>query len=235
MSWFPFPSSRERLSYDDCPEDKREDYQTCCVLYCVQQWVVHSDHMYTYEQFLKLTVDLGLFFVCLQCFDTVGWVSEEHLACKQLSDEVWPWLSDWTKVLMICIWSSLCHTVISCFIKIQIYFNFLVLAYPGCPGKEAIKWVSVLGLLFVFFCHPMCCSLLFVIWLERTSLKWPILCRVGRKTLTYLISHELVDLLCCSVSSCLIIYTVFRRKHPLLFSFITSSQINQFAQKFQHL
>jgi len=45
----------------------------------------------------------------------------------------------------------------------------------------------------------------------------------------------LVDLLCCSVSSCLIIYTVFRRKHPLLFSFMTSSQINQFAQKFQHL
>jgi len=30
-------------------------------------------------------------------------------------------------------------------------------------------------------------------------------------------------------------YTVFRKKHPLLFSFITSSQINQFAQKFQHL
>jgi len=25
------------------------------------------------------------------------------------------------------------------------------------------------------------------------------------------------------------------KKHPLLFSFITSSQINQFAQKFQHL
>jgi len=31
------------------------------------------------------------------------------------------------------------------------------------------------------------------------------------------------------------IYTVFRKKHPLLFSFITSSQIYQFAQKFQHL
>jgi len=25
------------------------------------------------------------------------------------------------------------------------------------------------------------------------------------------------------------------RKHPLVFSFMTSSQINQFAQKFQHL
>jgi len=30
-------------------------------------------------------------------------------------------------------------------------------------------------------------------------------------------------------------YNVFRKKHPLVFSFITSSQINQFAQKFQHL
>jgi len=31
------------------------------------------------------------------------------------------------------------------------------------------------------------------------------------------------------------VYTVFRKKHPLVFSFITSSQINQFAQTFQHL
>ena len=25
--------------------------------------------------------------------------------------------------------------------KIQIGFTFLVLAYPGCPGKEAVKWL----------------------------------------------------------------------------------------------
>ena len=25
--------------------------------------------------------------------------------------------------------------------KIQIGFTFLVPAYPGCPGKEAIKWL----------------------------------------------------------------------------------------------
>jgi len=29
------------------------------------------------------------------------------------------------------------------FIKIQNGFIFLVLAYPGCPGKEATKWVFV--------------------------------------------------------------------------------------------
>jgi len=30
---------------------------------------------------------------------------------------------------------------VSCSSKIQIGFTFLVLAYPGCPGKEAIKWL----------------------------------------------------------------------------------------------
>jgi len=32
------------------------------------------------------------------------------------------------------------HTV-SCFSKIQIGFTFLVPAYPGCPAKEAVKWL----------------------------------------------------------------------------------------------
>jgi len=30
---------------------------------------------------------------------------------------------------------------VSCSSKIQICFTFLVLAYPGCPGKEAVKWL----------------------------------------------------------------------------------------------
>ena len=29
---------------------------------------------------------------------------------------------------------------VSCSSKIQIGFTFLVPDYPGCPGKEAIKW-----------------------------------------------------------------------------------------------
>jgi len=69
---------------------------------------------------------------------------EEHLTCKKLSDEVLVSLSVRSEVQMICIWSSCCHCnpVICCFIKIQIDFAFLVLAYPGCPEKEAIKRVS---------------------------------------------------------------------------------------------
>jgi len=31
---------------------------------------------------------------------------EEHPACEKLSDEVLVWLSVWSKVEMICIWSS---------------------------------------------------------------------------------------------------------------------------------
>ena len=30
---------------------------------------------------------------------------------------------------------------VSCSSKIQVGFTFLVLAYPGCPGKEAVKWL----------------------------------------------------------------------------------------------
>jgi len=33
---------------------------------------------------------------------------------------------------------------VSCSSKIQIGFTFLVLAYPGCPGKEAVKWLLLL-------------------------------------------------------------------------------------------
>jgi len=38
---------------------------------------------------------------------------------------------------------------VSCSIKIQIGFTFLVPAYPGCPGKEAVKWLLLLLLLFI--------------------------------------------------------------------------------------
>jgi len=46
---------------------------------------------------------------------------EEHPACKKFSDEVLTWLSVWSKVQMISIWSSwcCCHPIISCFIKIK--------------------------------------------------------------------------------------------------------------------
>jgi len=57
---------------------------------------------------------------------------------NNFSGEVLAWFSVWSKVQMICIWSSWCHChrIISCFIQIQIGLNFLVPAYPGCPGSR---------------------------------------------------------------------------------------------------
>jgi len=70
---------------------------------------------------------------------------KEHPACKRLTEDVLTWLSVWSEVQVICTWSSWCHChpIISCFMKTQTGLTFLVLAYPGCPGKEVVKWVSV--------------------------------------------------------------------------------------------
>jgi len=58
---------------------------------------------------------------------------EGHTACK-MCDEVLVWLSVWSKVHMMPL-----PPIIYCFIKIEIGLTFLMLAYPGCPGKEAVK------------------------------------------------------------------------------------------------
>jgi len=73
------------------------------------------------------------------------------------------WLFVWSEGQMICIWSSWCHChrVISCFIKIQIGLTFLLAAYPGCPGKETVKRVSVCT--WRLPCH---------VFFRRVSLKW---------------------------------------------------------------
>jgi len=66
---------------------------------------------------------------------------------KKLSSEVLAWLSVWSEVQMICMWSSWCHChpIISCSSKIRIglTLTFRLPSYPGCPGKRAIKWVYV--------------------------------------------------------------------------------------------
>jgi len=54
--------NRHRLSYGHYLEDKRENYQNCSLLCYVQQLctIIHT-HMY--EQFLKMSIGLGLVFV----------------------------------------------------------------------------------------------------------------------------------------------------------------------------
>jgi len=74
----------------------------------------------------------------------VGW-QEGHPACKKLSGGVLTWLSVWS-VVQICILPSWCHCHSLFLAPVNpdwFYQNdsaFLVLAYPGCPGKKAIKW-----------------------------------------------------------------------------------------------
>ena len=42
---------------------------------------------------------------------------------------------------------------VSCSSKIQIGFTFLITAYPGCPEKQAVKWLLLLLLSLLF---PLC-------------------------------------------------------------------------------
>ena len=67
---------------------------------------------------------------------------EGHLACKKTE-----W---WGTGMVICLDRGAdlhmaqlmpLPLTVFCSSKIQIGFTFLVLAYPGCPGKEAVKWL----------------------------------------------------------------------------------------------
>jgi len=69
---------------------------------------------------------------------------EEYPACKKLSGEVLAWLSVWSEVQMICVWSRCAASASPSFhatLKFRLGFTFLVPAYSDCPGNEAITWM----------------------------------------------------------------------------------------------
>jgi len=83
--------------------------------------------------------------VCLQCFDAVGRATGGHPACKK---QEW-----WGAGVVVCLEQDAdlhmaqlmpLPLTVSCFIKIQIGFTFLVPADVGSPGKRAVKRVCVL-------------------------------------------------------------------------------------------
>jgi len=86
-----------------------------------------------------------LLLLCLQCFDTVCWASGRASGLQKLSDGVLMWLSVWSEVQIVCIWSSWYHYIPKpCHLLPRLNpawfgFTFLVPAYPGCPGIEAVK------------------------------------------------------------------------------------------------
>jgi len=53
--------------------------------------------------------------------EVVGWAAGRASGCKRLIGYLMAWLSVWSKVQMICIWSSWCHChpIISCSSKMQ--------------------------------------------------------------------------------------------------------------------
>jgi len=59
---------------------------------------------YTYS--IAFVVSLLYFSVAFSALTLLVGHQEEHLALKKLSDEVLAWLSVWSEVQMICIWSS---------------------------------------------------------------------------------------------------------------------------------
>jgi len=86
---------------------------------------------------------------------------------KKLSGGVWAWLSVWSKVQMICMWSKWCHChpIISCFVKTQNGYLFR-------SGLPMLSWkkrllngcsVAVVVLLSIFyqFLIDFCCILLY--------------------------------------------------------------------------
>jgi len=88
-----------------------------------------------------------------------------------------------------------CHPIISCFIKIQNGLTFLVSAYPGCPGKQAVKWISVMinftPLLFWWRCNNH--------WLaHRNIVRKDFRCLVGKEQHAGVTNHTKIIQLCVS-------------------------------------
>jgi len=63
----PFPSNRHHRSNGDCLEGKRENYQVCCVQYCVQQlYTVNCTHMNRTNSCLDWVLSLWAHFSVLR-------------------------------------------------------------------------------------------------------------------------------------------------------------------------
>jgi len=134
---FLVPSGRHHLSYDDCLEDKRGNYQNCSVPCCLWQ-------MYT-------------------MIHTHTWAV--------LKDECWFRFS----LVFMCLYR---FSILCIFRFSSNYFGFFVVCF------------CYVG--FIVF------STMSIDWLRRMSLKWHILCRMGRKTLTPSIDQFFVGISGCT-------------------------------------
>ena len=99
-----------------------EGLKRCCRGYIIDElWSISLDSsfflIFVYFFFLLQHISFWLFF---NFFCWLG-VRKSIWPIKKLSDGLLAWLSIWSVVQMICMWSSWCHRhpIISCFSKIQ--------------------------------------------------------------------------------------------------------------------
>jgi len=118
--------------------------------------------------------------------------------------------------------SSLLICFLTCLLlDLSIYsFQIRSVSRLEVVGEGDQAWLYFYGLILccsIFSCRCMFAFVVFVSvfvvldlgfstkqrhWLGRTSLKWPILCRVGRKTLTQSVTTLLSEGRCCLYTSC---------------------------------
>jgi len=102
------------------------DNLSVTVGYCRHRTVIKAVMFLVHFVRWRITKGLGpvgdhlLVELCFSALTLLVGRQEGHPACKKLSGEVLAWLSVWSKVQMICIWSTWCHChpIISCSCKI---------------------------------------------------------------------------------------------------------------------
>jgi len=85
-----------------------------------------------------------MFFLCLQCFDTLVGQQEGHPACKKLSGGLLVWLSVCSEV-QTCIWPSWrhCHSLSLASVKSRLVLLFWYWLTRVVPGKDPLNVCSV--------------------------------------------------------------------------------------------
>ena len=85
---------------------------------------------------------------------------EEHPACKKLSDEMLVWLSVWSKVQIVCMWSSWCscipNPIISCLIKSWLVLPFCYRHSQVVLEKRPLSECVHVCVCYVFICFVSC-------------------------------------------------------------------------------
>jgi len=87
--------------------------------------------------------------LCLQCFDTVGWVSGWAPGLYKLRDEALVWLSVWNEVQIVFIWSSWFPSSLASF-KSRLVLPFWYWLSPFVLEKRL--WKCVIVVVVVLWC-----------------------------------------------------------------------------------